>query len=126
MPRSHYWTLDPLESVLRDVVDTHSPRRAPSHLPGPRRISPSSSSTTPGGPVVCWAIIGTTTCFSRSVQLWVTSNILVGRNSRGEGRLGPRRWDWGEVGRKCVLPAGFLYFITTWLLLLKGELLGIS
>lgn len=77
-------------------------------------------------PVVCWAIIGTTTCFSRSVQLWVTSNILVGRNSRGEGRLGPRRWDWGEVGRKCVLPAGFLYFITAWLLLLKGELLGIS
>jgi len=77
-------------------------------------------------PIVCWAIIGTTTCFSRSVQLWVTSNILVGRNSRGEGRLGPRRWDWGEVGRKCVLPAGFLYFITTWLLLLKGEIFGIS
>ncbi|KAF5319465.1 hypothetical protein D9619_008773 [Psilocybe cf. subviscida] len=26
-------------------------------------------------PVICWAIIGTTTCMSRSVQIWVTSNL---------------------------------------------------
>jgi len=34
-------------------------------------------------PVVCWCVIGTTTCFSRSVQIWVTSNISVeeGMNS---------------------------------------------
>ncbi|KAI8995261.1 N-glycosylation protein-domain-containing protein [Trametes punicea] len=27
-------------------------------------------------PLACWALIGTTTCCSRSVQLWVTSNIV--------------------------------------------------
>src|SRR5271170_7526704 len=24
-------------------------------------------------PLICWAVIGTTTCVSRSVQIWVTS-----------------------------------------------------
>lgn len=28
-------------------------------------------------PLICWAIIGTTTSCSRSVQMWVTSNIIV-------------------------------------------------
>lgn len=45
-----------------------------------------------------------------------------GKVMRAEGRLGPRRWDWGEVIRKCALPAGMLYFITAWALILKDEL----
>ena len=28
-------------------------------------------------PLICWAIIGTTTSCSRSIQMWVTSNIIV-------------------------------------------------
>ncbi|CAL1702624.1 unnamed protein product [Somion occarium] len=28
-------------------------------------------------PLVCWAVIATTTCCSRSIQMWVTSNIIV-------------------------------------------------
>ncbi|THH02997.1 hypothetical protein EW145_g6616 [Phellinidium pouzarii] len=79
-------------------------------------------------PVACWALIGTTTCFSRSVQLWVTSNLYMpvsvgdGKVMRAEGRLGPRRWDWGEVIWKCALPAGMVYFITAWALIIKDEL----
>ncbi|KAG8785504.1 hypothetical protein FRC15_001243 [Serendipita sp. 397] len=26
-------------------------------------------------PLICWAVIGTTTCITRSIQMWVTSNI---------------------------------------------------
>ncbi|KAL5501124.1 hypothetical protein ACEPAH_9511 [Sanghuangporus vaninii] len=47
-------------------------------------------------PLTCWALIGTTTCLSRSVQLWVTSNLYMGHSTaansgggrvlRGEGR----------------------------------------
>lgn len=63
-------------------------------------------------PIACWAIIGTTTCYSRSVQMWVTSNLhlpsSVGdrRLPRNGGRLGPRRWDWVEVTLNCALPVG--------------------
>ncbi|EGO23196.1 hypothetical protein SERLADRAFT_394330, partial [Serpula lacrymans var. lacrymans S7.9] len=28
-------------------------------------------------PEVCWAVIGTTTCVSRSIQIWVTSNLVA-------------------------------------------------
>ncbi|EMD31587.1 hypothetical protein CERSUDRAFT_100258 [Gelatoporia subvermispora B] len=31
----------------------------------------------PARPAACWAIVGTTTCVSRAVQMWVTSNIVV-------------------------------------------------
>lgn len=87
-------------------------------------------------PLACWALIGTTTCFSRSVQLWVTSNLYMppeassnnthnltsgGKVLRSEGRLGPRRWDWGEVMVKCLLPAGVLYFVTAWAMVLKQD-----
>ncbi|KAI5116908.1 hypothetical protein M0805_000803 [Coniferiporia weirii] len=81
-------------------------------------------------PVACWALIGTTTCISRSVQLWVTSNLYMpvpagdGKVLRAEGRLGPRRWDWAEVIVKCVLPAGLMYFITAWAMMLRDELRG--
>ena len=83
-------------------------------------------------PLACWALIGTTTCLSRSVQLWVTSNLYytptrltanVGDSKvLREGRLGPRRWDWFEVMIKCALPAGILYFFTAWALIIKSEL----
>lgn len=102
-------------------------------------------------PAAVWAVVGTTTCVSRAVQIWVTSNLwwdegevgdegVVGsalvappsgttghappkgyhkrqRRWRG-GKWGGRRWDWGEVGMKCVLPAGVCYFVMAW----AGEL----
>ncbi|KAG6839988.1 hypothetical protein C0991_009847 [Blastosporella zonata] len=81
-------------------------------------------------PVIVWAVIGTTTCVSRSVQIWVTSNLWwetrevrardrnqrasqgteVEKKSRsgywkrwGGGTWGGRRWDWKEVGVKFLL-----------------------
>ena len=128
-------------------------------------------------PVITWAVIATTTCMSRSVQIWVTSNLWwekrdihskdrdrdshghepsanghssaltgLGRlgssgklseainatsaeeNRRaywkrwnGGGKWGGRRWDWKEVGLKCVLPAGVLYFIMAWAEQLRRE-----
>lgn len=74
-------------------------------------------------PLACWALIGTTTCFSRSVQMWVTSNLWDGRHDRPNrsGKLGERRWNWARVGLKCVLPAGILYFVTAWAVILKME-----
>ncbi|KAJ3714309.1 N-glycosylation protein-domain-containing protein [Lentinula guzmanii] len=71
-------------------------------------------------PVIVWAVIGTTTCASRSVQIWVTSNLwweasggpggAVGTNGNGNlreneidwqrwkgGKWGGRRWDWNDV-----------------------------
>ncbi|KAL1743812.1 N-glycosylation protein-domain-containing protein [Schizophyllum fasciatum] len=80
-------------------------------------------------PVIPWAVIGTTTCCSRSVQLWVTSNLWWEpreRMSRGPGgkwhrwrggQWGGRRWDWREVGLKCMFPAGVLYFVMAFYLL---------
>ncbi|KIJ17921.1 hypothetical protein PAXINDRAFT_167845 [Paxillus involutus ATCC 200175] len=89
-------------------------------------------------PDVCWAVIGTTTCFSRSIQIWVTSNLLpLSSSSLGIGiahssvpdRLKPRRavigeemrkltgrrWDWNVVARVCMLPVGCLYFVMAWI-----------
>ncbi|KAF9219261.1 hypothetical protein BS17DRAFT_741094 [Gyrodon lividus] len=91
-------------------------------------------------PDVCWAVIGTTTCFSRSIQIWVTSNLLrSSSSSSGIGitpstipdRLQPRprravigeeirkltgrRWDWSVVARACMLPAACLYFVMAWI-----------
>ena len=41
---------------------------------------------------MCWVLIGTTTCISRSVQLWVTSNLYYAPEDRavgaGAGALG--------------------------------------
>lgn len=96
-------------------------------------------------PVITWAAIGTTTCMSRSVQLWVTSNLwwerdagagagvgsapgpAVGERRRGwrrwggGGAWGGRRWDWGEVGVQCALPAGIVYVVTAWAEQLRRE-----
>lgn len=39
----------------------------------------------------------------------------------GGGKWGGRRWDWQEVGIKCVLPAGIVYFIMAWAEVLRRE-----
>ncbi|KAK2463308.1 hypothetical protein APHAL10511_004963 [Amanita phalloides] len=116
-------------------------------------------------PVVVWALIGTTTCMSRSVQIWVTSNLwwdgppgaeeevasttapasapVASARHEGEisaikddmahvrarrgywrrwgGKWGGRRWDWKEVGSKCLLPASLMYFIMAWAEQLRRE-----
>lgn len=88
-------------------------------------------------PDICWAVIGTTTCVSRSIQIWVTSNLLLSPRSGSKtnltsavpDRLRPRRalvgeetrkltgrkWDWRIVARVCMLPAGCLYFVMAWI-----------
>ncbi|KAJ7074708.1 N-glycosylation protein-domain-containing protein [Mycena amicta] len=91
-------------------------------------------------PVAVWAAIGTTTCISRSVQIWVTSNLWdpqpppppPNKQSKPKpktnagwrrfgGRWGGRRWDWREVGIHCMLPAGVLYFVMAWAEQLRRE-----
>ncbi|KAJ7186956.1 N-glycosylation protein-domain-containing protein [Mycena filopes] len=105
-------------------------------------------------PVVVWAAIGSTTCASRSVQIWVTSNLWWEPRERGEregngngavngngggsggktgpaggwrrfgGRWGGRRWDWRAVAVQCMLPAGVLYFVMAWAEQLRREWAG--
>jgi len=83
-------------------------------------------------PVLCWALIGTTTCLSRSIQLWVTSNIQPSsgrREGRGKGKgakCAVRHWDWSEVTAQCILPAAAVYFVALWVTMLKEELLCYS
>ncbi|KAJ7086399.1 hypothetical protein B0H15DRAFT_986517 [Mycena belliarum] len=94
-------------------------------------------------PAAVWAAIGTTTCMSRSVQIWVTSNLWweprdagagagagvgAARTAAGGGgwrrfggRWGGRRWDWREVALQCMLPAGVLYFVMAWAEQLRRE-----
>ena len=94
-------------------------------------------------PVITWAAIGTTTCMSRSVQMWVTSNLWWERDAGanagsapapaaserrrgwrrwgGGGAWGGRRWDWREVGVQCALPAGIVYVVTAWAEQLRRE-----
>ncbi|KAG7085593.1 hypothetical protein E1B28_003144 [Marasmius oreades] len=91
-------------------------------------------------PATTWAIVGTTTCMSRSVQIWVTSNLWWDTGSDNKktdegfcddhgprwrgGRWGGRRWDWNEVVWKCVLPAGVVYCVMAWVGELRRELDG--
>ena len=112
--------------------------------------------------MICWCVVGTTTCASRSVQIWVTlkggdeetkdgtsnmnghvhsiphppfhtdsdivpsphpqtTRIQSRPRPRGRWMYTSRRWDWKEVGVKCLLPAGIVYFMA-WL----GELRMLS
>ncbi|KAH7879383.1 N-glycosylation protein-domain-containing protein [Lentinula edodes] len=106
-------------------------------------------------PVIVWAVIGTTTCASRSVQIWVTSNLWweypsggpggpASANGNGNsnggirglseneidwqrwkgGKWGGRRWDWSDVVKKCMLPAGVVYCIMAWAEQLRREWSG--
>jgi len=36
-------------------------------------------------PVICWCVVGATTCASRSVQIWVTSNIVLEGDEETKG-----------------------------------------
>ncbi|QRV95826.1 hypothetical protein RhiJN_23844 [Ceratobasidium sp. AG-Ba] len=63
-------------------------------------------------PVVCWAVVGTTTCISRAIQLWATSNL--GPMERGQRVIYGRKWDWGDVALKCGLPLALVYFVMAW------------
>ena len=83
-------------------------------------------------PLICWAAIGTTTCCSRSIQLWVTSNIVPAPPPPGAPpheeellrKSRRRRWDWALVGVEAALPAGILYFVTAWAVVLRREFMG--
>jgi len=43
---------------------------------------------------------------------------------RGRWMYTSRRWDWKEVGVKCVLPAGIVHFIMAWLGEMRREWAG--
>lgn len=58
-------------------------------------------------PVVCWALIGSTTCFSRAVQIWVVSNLKIiqhgmkcGKVALGGGRSRGRTRPFGLGGKR--------------------------
>lgn len=56
--------------------------------------------------------------------MWVTSNIIENEKSEYVSlrKWGGRKCDWGSVGRECALPAGVLYFIWTWVLIVRQEM----
>ncbi|KAG8996671.1 hypothetical protein FRB94_008077 [Tulasnella sp. JGI-2019a] len=97
-------------------------------------------------PLICWAVIGTTTCISKAIELWVTSNLRPARKGEkawhsvigvagwvlgeepvregvsyemAKGKI--RRWNWERVLRHCVAPPCAIYFVMAWALVLKGE-----
>ncbi|KDN46063.1 hypothetical protein RSAG8_04570, partial [Rhizoctonia solani AG-8 WAC10335] len=63
-------------------------------------------------PTACWAVVGTTTCISRAIQLWATSNL--GPVERGQRVIYGRKWDWGEVALKCGFPCAMVYVLMAW------------
>lgn len=71
-------------------------------------------------PTACWAVVGTTTCISRAIQLWATSNL--GPVERGQRVIYGRKWDWGEVALKCGFPCAMVYFVMAWGDVLNREL----
>ena len=84
-------------------------------------------------PVICWAVIGTTTSVSRAIQLWVTSNLWWETEGKAErqgwkrkigGRWGGRRWDWAEVWAQCGVPMGVCYFVMAWAEALRRDWQG--
>lgn len=61
-------------------------------------------------PLVCWAAIGTTTCISKAIEMWVTSNLrLHPKDGRGWSVRGVAVWVVGELGGRAGnsdVPAG--------------------
>lgn len=52
-------------------------------------------------PLVCWAAIGSTTCFSKAIEMWVTSNLwLLPKGERGWSVKGMAVWAVGELGQR--------------------------
>ncbi|EIW77989.1 hypothetical protein CONPUDRAFT_129023 [Coniophora puteana RWD-64-598 SS2] len=49
-------------------------------------------------PAVCWAVIGSTTCFSRSIQIWVTSNLLPPAGAKPKPLLSPSKLSSSSAG----------------------------
>ena len=84
-------------------------------------------------PLLAWIVIGVTTGWSRTVQMWVTSNVIPVDNAETTPRaksppLPPhemvwwdrftwgRRWDWDAIAREVGWRVGALFLITTaWL-----------
>ncbi len=225
MPRADNWSSNALEDILHPTIDARQTAGSASDMlacneldatdirrgyvnPHSLRfclifLSPGMFEGAARRPVIVWAIIGTTTCVSRSVQIWVTSNLWWERddqphtnsnapspksatshshsqahhyqhhahnrprgsvtsllqnsfpslpnfpspagvgvgsgvgvggaraNGRGGywkrwrgGKWGGRRWDWREVGVKCVLPAGIVYVVMAWAEALRREWRG--
>ncbi|KAG8737486.1 hypothetical protein FRC10_008107 [Ceratobasidium sp. 414] len=71
-------------------------------------------------PAACWAVVGTTTCISRAIQLWATSNL--GPIERGQRVIYGRKWDWGDVALKCGLPCALVYVVMAWGAVFNREL----
>ncbi|BEJ15735.1 hypothetical protein CspHIS471_0503400 [Cutaneotrichosporon sp. HIS471] len=93
----------------------------------------------PRRPLLAWVVIGVTTGWSRTVQIWVTSNVVVdddgGDVTPGPRRSPPlrpppppshvtgwrkftygRRWDWDAVAREVGWKVGALLLVTcAWL-----------
>jgi len=52
-------------------------------------------------PLVCWTIIGTTTCFSKAIEMWVTSNLRLSSKETGIWSVrGLAVWVVGELGNR--------------------------
>ncbi|TXT08714.1 hypothetical protein VHUM_02842 [Vanrija humicola] len=96
----------------------------------------------PKRPLLAWVVIGVTTAVSRTIQMWVTSNVIVD-DTPGDITPGPfrrispppvpppappahlsgweafvygRTWDWEKVARKVGWKVGFMLLVTcAWL-----------
>lgn len=88
-----------------------------------------------------WIVVATTTACSRSVQIWVTSNVpdqlqpraVEAQPTSVEASVdvedekkpaidtirgdGVRVWDWQEIGQAVWIRVALLYGVTTWFLL---------
>lgn len=86
-------------------------------------------------PLLAWTVIGVTTGWSRTVQMWVTSNVVLGASGENTPRAKPhtsilppeglnwweeytwdRKWDWDAIANEVGWKVGVLLLITTaWL-----------
>lgn len=108
----------------------------------------------PTRPLLAWVCIGVTTGGSRSIQMWVTSNVLQESGSPGDVTPGPfrgkaaspkpafrpppegltgwkvftwgRRWDWDAVAYKVGWKIGILLLATTVWLFWRIDQAGLS
>ncbi|KAK4684373.1 hypothetical protein P7C73_g5804, partial [Tremellales sp. Uapishka_1] len=82
----------------------------------------------PHRPLLSWVVIGVTTGWSRTIQMWVTSNVVAGDITPSNPPHPPdelgwwdkftwgRRWNWDNVAREVGWKIGtLLLFTTAWL-----------